>query len=384
MQHKRINIIVILIFALLILVPLACTNTKKGYISDFDNRALADDPVTAWKDGKGFPGAAEDYLMDRIGFRRPMIDAYVTLNDKVWGILAHPMYMYGRDKNEIFFTGDTFRYDDYEFLDRFADLVAELQTYCNDRGIPFVFQYEPDKSAIRTALLPKGLNYDTAWVDYLFRDLDARGVTYVNNTDMLKELDASGADVYNHKYDAGHFNDNAAYYSVNAALTALQAQDPAVHVNDPSEIAFETTVEHKLKQSDYIIDETVPKNGYHGEWMTNVSSDYEGTMYVSPKWPAIESYTNSVRSAEGAPTALVFGGSHIEYEYKYLQNSFSQYSRICNYYNVLNYDYYIEKFQPDVVIFEVSQRTINEDYFPLDEREDLRAEIEAFEAARQK
>lgn len=51
------------------------------------------------------------------------------------------------------------------------------------------------------------------------------------------------------------------------------------------------------------------------------------------------------------------------YGYQYLINAFGEYIHVHDYQNILNFDYYFNIFQPECVIFEVAEYTLNDTYF---------------------
>ena len=381
MNYIKTNIVVILMFIAILVITLINTDTRPDAISEIDNKTLADSPMHSIGTSD-FPAAVDNYLNDRIGFRYDYIKWYEKAHDVIFGMLIHPSYMYGQDK-EIFASFDLDYFDDENYLSDFADFVQGMQKYCNDRGIQFVFQWEPDKSAIKTELLPRGLYYDSSWVDYLFGEFDERNINYVDNITLMNRLDDEGVLVYNHRYDTGHFNDNGAYYSVNNVLENLRRSNTTIHVNNPSEIDFGTTIIEKLDQSEFSINEEVPSNEIKEASFKEIK-EYVDDIYIDPSTQGylFSYYENDKRQKEGAPKGLVFGGSHMGLNYKYYANSFSEYLNVPNYTNVINYEYYIEKFNPRVVVFEMCQRTTGDFYFPIYRKEELKADIEAYEASR--
>ena len=64
------------------------------------------------------------------------------------------------------------------------------------------------------------------------------------------------------------------------------------------------------------------------------------------------------------PSILVFRGSYFLDKEKFLVDSFSESVFIHSYYNIFDLDYYIDRYNPDIVLFEsVEYATINK-YFP--------------------
>lgn len=130
MKNKKI--ISIFIFASLILCPLIFINTKPNSVSYIDNRNLAENPFKIEGD---ITDNIQSYVDDRIGFRDEMITAYTILNDKLFGKMVHPSYSYGKD-GYVFGAGLTTENEFSDFHIAFANMVEEIQVYCDERNIP--------------------------------------------------------------------------------------------------------------------------------------------------------------------------------------------------------------------------------------------------------
>src|SRR5699024_12618483 len=90
---KKIKILFLGILCVALVLPLIFFNFEKNYASPIDNRMLTEwDPA-----GGDVTEMVESYINDRIGFRTEAIDAYTELNDKVFGMMVHPTYTYGKD-----------------------------------------------------------------------------------------------------------------------------------------------------------------------------------------------------------------------------------------------------------------------------------------------
>ena len=80
MNYKKTNLIFIIAFLALLIVPILCTNYEKGAISEIDNRKLAKNPIWMFIGEKAPLGeSVENYLNDRLGFRKELINFYQTL-----------------------------------------------------------------------------------------------------------------------------------------------------------------------------------------------------------------------------------------------------------------------------------------------------------------
>ena len=216
---KKIKIITVVLFFVLLAIPVITFNWKENVVSEIDNRNLTNNPFgdNYVSDGEtDLSGALEDYVQDRIGLRNEMISAYTLLYDRVFG--EHPLYEYGKD-GYIFSEVAYIEFGEYQIA--FAEVIKKIQDYCTERNIPFVFIFDPNKTTVLQDELADGINFNNDWVQELFAVLDKNGVNYVDNTSLLKEKTEAGEDVFNKKYDPGHWNDLGAFYGVNNVLENL-------------------------------------------------------------------------------------------------------------------------------------------------------------------
>ena len=73
------------------IVPAIFMNTKEMQISEIDNKLLAEWPgldLTLQNNTE-----VEAYLNDRVGFREQAIEAYTVLNDKLFHVMVHTLFM---------------------------------------------------------------------------------------------------------------------------------------------------------------------------------------------------------------------------------------------------------------------------------------------------
>lgn len=361
---RAIKSFAIIVFVLMILTPVTMMNTEPDSISKIDNRALAKFPF-----GEGAPKGdltrnIESYVQDRIGFREKMILAFTMLNDKLFGKMVHPTYCYGKDGYVFFKMGANVRYG--EFHETFADMVKKIQTYCEERDIPFLFAFDPAKTSVLTQYLPRGANYDSSWVKTFSAALDKRGVNYVDNTGLLIQKTQNGEAVFNQKFDAGHWNDLGAFYGVNNMLSAMHDKLSTVHVNRMDEFNITKRLETSLPVSTFPIHEYVPVFSFKNLSEENYTKLYIDEVERNPRFRGFNYFVNNERLSQGSPKVLVFQGSYMNGKgNKYLRNSFGEYVAVHNYQNVINFPYYFNIFKPDYVLFEVTEYTFNNGYFDM-------------------
>ncbi len=365
---KKLQIISLLLFFTVLLLPMAFFNFASDAISEIDNRALAGNPFTESED---LTEGIENYINDRIGFRDQMISSYTVLNDKLFGKMVHPSYIYGKD-GYVFGAGITtvnYSFDDYHVT--FADMVKEIQDYCEARGVPFLFVFDPAKPAIYPDKIAEGTNYDREWVDLFLAELDERGVNYLDNTVTLQNARNAGIAVFNQKYDANHWNDNGAFYGTQAILERMHDLNPNVHVNQLSDFIISSEHQDSLLVSNFPIDETVPSYLLKGVETTEKTEEYSG-IYLDEQFQSFGYTVNQARVDEGSPRTLMFQGSYMNsYGQKFMMNALGEYISVHDYQNVLDFPYYFNLFQPDLVVFEVAEYTLSDTYFNYEKMKTL-------------
>ena len=363
---KKIKIGVIVIFSLLLILPIIFLNTQENYISEIDNRKLEELPKISEmrKNFDEYKVKLETYIDDRIGFRNEFIEYYTLLNDKLFNKMVHPTYTYGKDGN-VFMKINRSSWD-YEFLEEFAQLVKKMQTYCEERNTPFVFAIEPSKARIYTEYLPKGVNLNTKGIDWLTNRLEELNINFVDNTDLLREKSKT-EQIYNVKYDAGHWNDLGAFYGTNNILKKVEESFPNVKGNKWEDMILSEETIDSLPNSNFKINETVPVLNLKPSKEYSLESEkYVDEIKIDKNHSHFAYIKNLQEKTKESPKTLVFQGSYYNTRHKFLQGQLRDYIAVHNYENVINLDYYFNIFKPECVIFEVADYTIQSSYFNYD------------------
>lgn len=355
-MKKILDVIYIVCFLMIMLVPLALTNVEKDVVSEIDNRVLQGAPKLGEEE---YTKKFEAYLQDRIGLRNQMVNGYAALNDFAVNELTHPNYTYGQDGYIFFNMHDNISYGD--FHKTFAEMVFKMQEYCRARGSKFYFMFEPEKTSVLRRYIPKGVNYNDSWVDEMLAYMNQLGVNCVDNTELLIEKSYT-EDVFNKKFDAGHWNDLGCFYGTNHLLNKIHEDIPAVTELSKEQFNITTKTETKLPVSEFKIKEKVPsfelKTGYK-----DITEDYVSEVEVNPNYRHFHYYINGADGAEELPKVLFFQGSYYNRGPQFLISRTSEDIGVHNYQNCLDLDYYYNIFQPEVVIFEVAEYTFFDAYF---------------------
>lgn len=364
---KKLRIFMSICFFLLLMIPLITFNREENVVSRIDNRELTNNPFGSnynADEGVDLTDGIENYLEDRIGFRDDMIYAYTMLHDKAFGQLVHPTYMYGKDGYVFFQAGENISYDVYHSV--FADMVKELQDYCEARDVPFLFVFNPAKATLLQDKLADGINYRNDWVQGFMDDLNRLGVHYIDNSELLKEKLDQGEAVFNKQYDAGHWNDLGAFYGVNHILETMKEDVSGVHVNEKNEFEAVDVLKTSLPVSEFSIEEMVP---YYMEQcdVTDLTELYDFELKRDENYNYFLYTVNTERREQGSPKTLVFQGSYMNTcGYKFMENSLGEYIAVHDYQNITDFDYYFNIFKPEYVVFEAAEYVFFNQYFSYD------------------
>ncbi len=352
---KTIKIIFLSIFIVLLLVPVVTMNIQSGYASTITNAMLPE------LDLKNFSREDVDkYIAERIGFHDEAITKYLTLYDRLFGVLEHPTYTYGKEGYTFFRPGSD--WVDTTFIDAFCQYLREIQDYCENRGVPFLYCVNPAKSTVYNEYLPEGYLYENRFLSYLYECLEKNGVCYISNVELLTEK-AQNEQVYNQKYDAGHWNDLGEFYATNHMLEAISKSFPSVRPWTQSDFEISTKTETYLPLSQFVIDEKVPQYTYrNSENVEDISALYE-SINLDPSHSAFACFR--LKDASDLPRVMFFHGSYYNRNRDFYKGAFAETYAIHNYENLLNFEYYFNIFQPDYVVLETVEYATGRGYFDL-------------------
>ena len=356
MTKKIITIVYISLFFLMLALPALFMNRKENVISQIDNRALQEAPIFG---EIGYTKDLESYLSDRIGFRSQMIRAYTQLNDTLFHEMVHPTYTYGQNGYVFFKMHNNVQYSDYH--EKFADMVLKMQEYCESRGTRFYFMFDPEKISVYREYLSKGVVYNDDWVVEFLQALDDRGVRYVDNWSLLREL-GQEEQVFNVQYNAGHWNDLGCFYGMNNLFSQMHEDFPEVRELTFEDFEIGTKHRNSLQVSEFAISEDEPsfqpKNTY-----IDKTEELTSEIEIDPQYRHVHYYLNQADNADDLPRVLIFQGSYLNSWTQYMFNNTSSEIGIHNYQNIFDLPYYYNIADPDAVVFEVAEYTFSNQYF---------------------
>lgn len=384
------NIILIISFFIVILIPVLFMNLKRNQVSYIDNRNLLE-VEDIFDDGNIFENL-KSYVDDRIGFREKIVDIYAKFMDKAFNEITHPKYEYGKE-DFIMSRAEENEFDP-DFMEIYADFIKGFQDYCNDRNIKFLYAVEPRKELIYPEYITEGYNYENMDIEYFIELLELNEVNYLNNVETLQKAKEIGVEealnnlyldgkteengeinyneinsnlLFDQKYDARHWNEAGAIIGISAILDRLNLLDSRVDKFNLSNYKSEEYINDTLVASNFEINETTNHFNLINDNSIYIE-DFEEEIKRHESFRNFTHYKNLEN--EDAPRILIFAGSYFNDKEKFLTESFSEVIKVHNYRNVLDYEYYINIFNPDIVLFESTEYTHFDFYFPDNEMED--------------
>ncbi len=354
---KLVRKLFIAALVLIWLLPLAFFDFEKESVSDIDNRML-----TEWDFSQSdITAMVDDYIKDRIGFRSEMITGYTLLNDTLFHEMVHPTYTYG--KNDYVFFKMSDETVDETFLEAFVLQLLKVQTYCEERDIPFIYCINPAKTTVYSQYLPQGYHYQGKFLETFEQLLESYGIHYISNAELLIEK-SKDEQVFDVQYDAGHWNDLGAFYGTNHILEKVSEYFPNVSPNTPDDFDISTRLQTSLKVSEFPIHEEVPYyEDKYADQIVELTEAYSG-LKMDADYHSFRYLVNE--AGEGLPRVLFFQGSYLNERHRFFESDFSEYYAVHNYENFLDFEYYFNIFQPYCVILETAEYATNSDYFDYD------------------
>lgn len=347
----------VILFILIILVPIVTMNLKENQVSEVDNRTLTNFSDISISN---FPSTFENYLTDRIGFRSDMFAVYTNSMYKIFNTMVHPSYEEGKDG--YIFSKLSNQSLDSDFQETYSTFIKNFEDYAEERNIDFLYTLEPSKATVYTEYLPEGYNYSNENLEYLISLLKDKNVNFLYNGDVLNSYKDT-TQLFDVKYDAGHWNETGAIIGISAIIDRLNELNPSVDKFDINKFSKSEHENTTLPVSYFPISETTYKYKLIEDNSTALS-DLNSEIRISEQYKTFTHYKNEKNS--DAPKILVFAGSYFNDKDKFLTESFSEYIKVHNYHNVIDYDYYINLFNPDIVLFESTEYTHSNGYFPVD------------------
>lgn len=365
-KKKAADLLFAVCFTAVIFIPFLFLDTTESIDSELENRAL-----TQW------PGLHFDklhtewyghYVEDRVAFRDEAIMLNADLNYHLFGEFSEELHMPGKDG--YIFPADEGYVQNYQRLNIDEDLMDDLMTYLTrtdayvrEQGGQFVFMICPNKSSVYGEYMPDSIHVDESresTLDMARRKLKERGLSYVipdTEFGKIKEQEQ----IYNRKYDCAHWNDLGAFYGLNMAETLIHGIYEDVPVMEEVDFtrSTETVTGLEFFATTSEISDEIPRLVCSAPSGANVEVDspYRADVTVEAGNNMAYFYNPD---APNDRTILILHDSFLDnretwYTYRYREVYFT--SRV----NYTHIKEYIDLIQPDVVLFELAERSFADD-----------------------
>jgi hypothetical protein len=235
---KIIRYVFVLLFLTIITLPLVFMDTKST-ISEIENRTLATFPnmIKGRKINKNailhFPKLLDDYLNDRVGFKKEAVSVINTI--KVSGTSIQGNVVLG--KNDWLFyasPGDGNNLGDFQKTNlfsrneirRFMSNIEDRAKWCNDNNIKFIFLIAPNKHSIYPEYYPMERPAGITRTEQIMNALpdNLKDVVIYPRDYFLSKKATSDLELY-YKTDT-HWNMLGAYYASELILQKMQTFFP--------------------------------------------------------------------------------------------------------------------------------------------------------------
>ncbi len=360
MKNRLADGIFIAVFMAILIVPACCMNIKKMQISEIDNKNLTEWPGISWTLSNR--EEMENYVDDRIGFREQAINSYIELHDKLFHIMVHPLFMYGKDghifyKDKDYITAYQRLNTDPEYLDSFVTFLQQTKDYLDSKDIKFLYFLCPDKKTIYSEYFPDSIHVNMeneSITEYMNDKLQKTDIEYIIPTEQLLKAKETEV-VYNKMYDATHWNEFGAFVGHKLIDQHVQKwfNDVPILTEDDYDLSYVTM--ETLDIAKFPISDDVPV------YTLKTDNSQDATEYLMPY---LQCNTTTFYSHYMYPDCpnddvlLVFTDSYFGNYQRYYNNRFKE----VYFVHRQNFDYlqyFVNLVFPDAVIFETAERSIS-------------------------
>lgn len=306
---------------------------------------------------KEFANVMQQYFADRLGFREDMIKVKQLIEIEAFDDPAHPSYTFGKD-GHIFFKVGRKAHLENDFVTTYSDYITKMSNYCEERSADFYFTINPDKRELYSDYLPAGAKYDTGDEEEIINRVVQSEVNYIDIRGALFDAKTNGFQVCSKQQDPGHWNDTGTYYGVTKILEEMHQDNVGVLAIPQNRFDISFQKSKTLNSTQIPIDEEISVYTLRGTKLDVVTDLDDEIRLPNHAYTSFVYYKNP--GNPNAPKLLSLNGSHINpMAQNYLTSQFSEAVFIWSYYNIDNLPYYFNIFQPDVVLYEVAERTIS-------------------------
>jgi alginate O-acetyltransferase complex protein AlgJ len=364
---KFLNIGLGILFITVISAPLITVNRTAGKISIAENRVLASRPSLKNNEGAlntRFIRDFEVWFNDNFGFRDRLVMANTKLQYSLFGNLTKTDTMIGKNGWLYYVTPEIIK--DYQHLNLptndelklWGDSLEQVDTFLENKGIPFIMMMNMDKKTIYPENYPDSIKKvgKISRTDLLEKYLkESSSIDFFTTKETLMN-NKSKATLYSPRYDNAHWNNYGAFLGYLELMDKVKKYYPTIKSLDwddvevtkyPRETKIYGTIPVAEEDYAFNVKRTTHAVQSHGE-LDNLSLTYSKLVY---------SYKNS---NSNGPKVLLLGDS---YMYGFLLPDLAESFSELNFVHSENIDkvkMLVESLKPDIVIYENVERTFDQ------------------------
>lgn len=365
-KKKTADILFGICFVTMIFIPFLMLDIREHVDSSLENRALTEWP--GLKFDKMHTEWYGHYVEDRVAFRDAAIRLNADISYCLFGEFSEKLHMPG--KEGYIFPADEGYVQNYQRLNVDEQLMDDLMTYLSrsnayikEKGGLFVFMIAPNKSSVYGEYMPEGIYVDEtreSTLDMAERKLEELLIPHVVPHEEFRKIKEK-EQIYNQKYDCAHWNDLGAFYGLSMVDEVIHEAYPDIPVmkRGDFEESMETVQGLEFFAASREITDNVPRLSCTLPSSYGVVTDSKDRADVPVMAGNNMAYFYN-ENALSDKCVLILHDSFLDnretwYTYRYKEVYFT--SRV-------NYTYmkdYIDLIGPDVVIFELAERSFADD-----------------------
>ena len=361
-MNKAVNIIFVSLFMAVLVIPLFFVNLVGGTVSEKENRVLAQRPAIPYfkESPGGFIKDFDTWFSDNVGFREQFIDLYDKIDNfgqKVQYTNGRYIFLNGQEGHKYFayengwmtskFQGNQYLSDDQ--LSGMADRLSKTKNHLEEQGIPFITMFCTDKESVYPEYYPKSIKRgpEPTQLDIITEYVKSNTDVDVFNIKECFVAEKTNYLIYNKAVgDLEHYNDIGAFFAYRELMRHIDKYIPGIKsfTIDDVNISYD--------------ENDIPKVSLKQE-LTHKKLDPGFFDNVSVAHPSeADAFENNNMSL---PKILIMRDSYMGQPLsisRYISEHFGQ-TVLIHYINMEHFEDYVNEFKPDIVVFEVAERELN-------------------------
>jgi hypothetical protein len=350
----------------MLFVPLVLIDLSTDRISTQENRMLERSPPLSEikKHPASFIRQFDAWFKDSTGFREQMVTLYngIDKNTLLSGFRytnGQYIYLIGEQGHHYFadvngrliqkFQGKQLLSD--EKLQNMAVKLDDVKTYLDNKGIPLAVMLCTDKESIYPEFYPKSIKRGPEPIQLETITSYLKNHTSVDVFNIREALLAQKKDYYLYAISSGdltHYNEIGAFFAYRELIKHINIHFPQINpfeLNDV-EISYD--------------DKEIPQVSLRTKILyKNLNVSFFDGLILNDSTRAYDIAYENIET--DLPVILLLRDSYAHEQYigKYIIKHFSK-SIFIHYVNIGNIEQYIDRFKPDIVIFESAERGLQE------------------------